>query len=155
VPHFPRVLCAGKPALSAVEGWGFSFYTVTTPGAPFLARFLREKWGFLFTMSQHLGTPVETSHSNRSKKIKVKGPASRKNREKWGTRSGLILTIAGKPATRRALWLHRQDGVEIVVDPVAGIRREDGHVRVDRNDEIGRVNRRGISGGNCDAGIAR
>ena len=41
-------------------------------GAPFLARFVREKWGF-----------GQCSSWN---SYEVKSPTSRKEREKWGTR---------------------------------------------------------------------
>jgi len=36
------------------------------PGAPFLAYFVREKWGFLLRVSQHLAIPVEIPGSNQA-----------------------------------------------------------------------------------------
>jgi Protein of unknown function (DUF3738) len=43
---------AGSLSLFAATGWGFLFWTITrlhlAPGAPFLTRFVREKWGFYF-----------------------------------------------------------------------------------------------------------
>ena len=122
-------------------------------GAPFLARPVREEVGiFCYTFTR---PPIETfdrSNGDQNQKPHF----SQRTREMGHPLKMLKLrrfAYQGKLPTP-TLRLHGQLGVEIVVNPVAAIRREDRHDHVAGNGaKIGGVDRRRISGSNYDIGI--